>query len=108
MKNPLTALMEDRGWNVSECAIVLGVTEAQITNIVRGAAFRLSERLILSLNAAGFEGEVVAGSYRAWRIQRREELLARPLKEALEPVEEETDEVVDEAVPQADAADPQA
>lgn len=65
--NPVAKVRKDRGINVTQLAILAGVSAATIRAIEKGDPIKISPNVLEALTRLGYDPKKVARDYAAWR-----------------------------------------
>lgn len=76
MDNPITELRLALGLSRRDFALALGVGYNALNQLERGHPRRIPTGILSALEAAGHDAAQLDARYRAWREERRRELLA--------------------------------
>lgn len=67
MINPVTKARKDRGLNVTQLAILAGVSAATIRAIEKGDPIKISPHVLKGLEKLGYDPELISLDYAEWR-----------------------------------------
>lgn len=65
--NPVAKVRKDRGLNVTQLAILAGVSAATIRAIEKGDPIQISPHVLRALERLGYDPEQLAYAYADWR-----------------------------------------
>jgi len=77
MENPMTELLHQTGCSALQLAAMAGIDVSRIYQIQRGAASRISPRVLAALARLGADPDQVQQEYLKWRQQLAEPLTVR-------------------------------
>lgn len=77
MENPVTKVLRQTGCSVSQLAAMAGIDVSRIYQIRRGAASRISPRVLSALARLGADPDQLQREYQEWRRQQVADLVIR-------------------------------
>lgn len=77
MENPVTKVLRQTGCSVLQLAAIADIDVSRIYQIQRGAASRISPRVLAALARLGADPDRLQQEYQEWRQQQAQDLVTR-------------------------------